>query len=44
MATAEMECSREGSGQLSIQLLSCHTGYCGPIWGQYSVMWYVAAI
>jgi len=35
---------REGTGQLNIQLLSHHTGYCGPIWGQYSVMWYVAAL
>jgi len=35
---------REGTGQLNIQLLSHHTGYCGPIWGQYSVTWYVAAL
>jgi len=28
---------REGPGQLSIQLLSSLTRYCGPIWGQYSV-------
>ena len=30
---------RKGSGQLSIQLLSCRTGYRGPIRGRYSVMW-----
>jgi len=34
---------REGSGELSIQLLSRRTGYWAPIRGQYSGMWYVAA-
>jgi len=33
---------REGSGELSIRLLSCRTGYWAPIRGQYSGMWYVA--
>jgi len=41
---AHFRMEREGPGQLSIQLLSSLTGYCGPIWGQYSVMWYVATL
>ena len=41
---AHFHMEREGPGQLCIQLLSIHTGYCGPVWGQYSVMWYVAAL
>ena len=32
----------KGLVRLSIRLLSCRTGYCSPIRGQYSVMWYDA--
>ena len=41
---AHFHIEREEPGQLCIQLLSSHTGYYGPIWGQYSVTWYIAAL